>query len=275
MNKIKTGITGDFKKMIADMKKSIGTVGGGFFDAKMMKDMGLDPKSVQDQVNNLLFPEGGGRGGTNEAAQRAAQFAKDVASRTKELLGQASDALMQVYDGFKQANQTAFGDIFTPIEGTGEEEQLRKAWNWTAGADNLLRTMKARLAQFRQWRGMLTMLLKKGFSKDFVAEFQKMGPDGLKYLDELKRAGPGKVKQFNSVMAAGKGAITKATEIDFNAQLAKWNKFGKDTAFKIITGMESEEQGVQKRMNAVVDPTIYRHCHRNCTSASQARNDCA
>lgn len=242
--------TSNYKEMIASIRKSVGSLSKDLFNTKAMKALGLDPKSIEDQINALLYPPAKG---STEGAQRAAQYAKDVVNRTKEMLGQASDALMQLYDGFKQANQTAFGDIFTPIEGEGEEAQLRKQWNWSGGADSLLGIMKSRVAQFKKWRGMLTMLLKKGFSKDFVDEFKKMGPEGLKYLDELRSAAPNKVRQFNTVMAQGKGAVTKATEIDFNTQLKKWNSFGKDTALKIILGMESEEQGVQTRMTNLVN----------------------
>lgn len=245
---IQNNMTSDVKKLIASIKKDLATNAGKLFDDKMLKSLGLDPQTINDQVNSLINQPAG----ANQAVNRQAQFAKDVVARQKELLTQASSKLVEVYQGFREANQTAFGDIFAPIEGTGEEEQLRKAWNWTAGADTLLGTMKARLAQFRAWRGELAMLLRKGFSKDFVDEFKKMGPEGLKYIDELKKAGPKKVQEFNQVMAGSKNQITKATEIDFNTQLKKWNSFGKDTAFKIILGMESEEQGLQTRMNNMV-----------------------
>lgn len=237
-----------FKGLIKDIKKAVGSTGGELFNAKMLKDMGLDPESMNKALNELWGTQAGG-GGKIDNAKR---IANEIAQQTKDLLDQASDALMQVYEGFKSANQEAFGNIFEPIEGEGEEAQLRKAWNWTGGANNLLDTMKARLAQFKKWRGSLNMLLKKGFSKEFVEEFKKMGPEGMKHLDELKKAGPKRVKEFNRVFAAGKGAVTKATEIDFNAQLKKWNKFGKETALKIILGMESEEQGVQQRMVGMV-----------------------
>ena len=158
---------------------------------------------------------------------------------------------------------------FEPVTGAdGEEQQLRKQWNWGTGANSLLGVMKSRVAQFKKWRGMLGMLLRKGFSKDFVAEFKKMGPDGLKYLDELKKAGPKKVQEFNTVMAQGKGAVTKATEIDFGAQMKKWNSFGKETALKMILGMESEEQGITEAYDRCSVNRMYAACSaRDCSTA--------
>jgi len=249
LGKIQKNTTSDVKNLLAQIKKDIASTSGDIFNAKMFKQLGIDPAAINKQVNDLINKPPG----ADDSARNRAQMAKDIVSRTKDLLSQASNKLVEVYQGFREANQQAFGSIFEPMEGTGEEEQLRKAWNWTSGSTGLLNTMKARLAQFRAWRGELAMLLKKGFSKDFVEEFKKMGPDGLKYIDELKKAGPKKVAEFNQVMAASKTNITKATEIDFNAQLKKWNSFGKDTAFKIITGMESEEQSTQTRMNNMVE----------------------
>ena len=249
---IADGISSNYKQLITQIKKDIGNVGSGIFNTKMFKQLGLDPKSINDQINALLYPDPKGPGTASDKLQQAKQYAKDVVNRTQELMKQAADKLQEVYNGFKEQNQSAFGDIFSPIEGTGEEEQLRKQWNWSTGANSLLGTMKARVAQFKKWRGMLGMLLRKGFSKDFVEEFKKMGPEGLKYIDELKKAGPKKVQEFNTVMAQGKGAVTKATEIDFGAQMKKWNSFGKETALKMILGMESDEPGITKRMTAVV-----------------------
>lgn len=244
MDKMGKNINNDFKKWMKEIQKGMKGIGGELFNKKMMKDLGFDVNALNEQVNNLINQP---PGGTDKA-----RFANEVASNHKELLKTATDKLVEVYQGFREANQQAFGNIFEPIEGENEEAQLRKAWNWTGGANNLLATMKQRLAQFREWRNSLTMLLKKGFSKDFVAEFKKMGPEGMKHLDELKKAGPKRVREFNAVFAASKTSITKATEIDFNAQVKKWNAHGKDTAFAIITGMESEEQNLQTRMNAMV-----------------------
>lgn len=241
----------DFAKMLQEIRRLIGKDAKDIFNTKMFKDLGLDPASIQKAIDNLLNPDKTKAG--SDAAANAKRIAQEITDRTKELLKQASDGLMQVYNDFKTANETAFGSIFEPIEGEGEEAQLRKAWNWTGGANNLLDTMKARLAQFTKWRGMLNKLLKKGYSKEFVEEFKKMGPEGLKHWDELIKAGPKKVAQFNTTMGKSKGAITKATEIDFDAQLDKWNKFGKNMAFKIAAGLESEEQGLQKRMVGAVD----------------------
>ena len=234
----------NYDPLIADIKRRVGTLSKQFNNAKMMKALGLDPAAIQKQLEALLNPQKGDKD--------RKQMADQIVQRTKDLMQQAIDGLVNVYNEFKQANEAAFGSIFEPIEGEGEEAQLRKAWNWTGGANNLLNTMKARLAQFQQWRGMLTMLLKKGFSKEFVEEFKKMGPEGLKHIDELKKAGPKKVQEFNRVMGMGKGAIVKATEIDFAAQLAKWMKFGSETAFKIAAGMISAEPQVDAKMRGVV-----------------------
>lgn len=237
-------IDNTYKDLVNQVRKALTAGGKDFFNAKMMKAMGLDSNALNEQINNLVNQPPGGT--------EKQQFANQIAENYKNLMQQASDRLIQVYGEFRSANEQALGNIFEPIEGTGEEEQLRKAWNWTTGADSLLENMKRRVAQFREWRAMLAMLLKKGFSKEFVAEFQKMGPDALKYLDELKSAGPKKVKQFNAVMVASKTTVTKATEIDFNAQIKKWESFGKNSAFAIISGLESEEVALAKRMDAYV-----------------------
>jgi hypothetical protein len=242
----------DFTKMLNEIKKQIALDSKGIFNTKMFKDMGLDPAAINESINALINPQAGATT-ANQALADQKRLNADIVERTKGLMKQASDGLMNVYNEFKSANEQAFGSIFEPIEGEGEEAQLRKAWNWTGGATGLLNTMKARLKQFKSWRGSLNMLLKKGFSKEFVEDFKKMGREGMKHLDELKKAGPKRVKEFNAVFASGKAAVTKATEIDFDAQLKKWMAFGKNTAFKIAAGLESAEPGLERRMVAVVE----------------------
>lgn len=243
-DKQKKVIISDYQKQVNEIKRLMKLGGAELFNKKMMKDLGFDQNALQEQINNLVNQP---PGGTDKQ-----RMANDIANNYKDIMKQATDKLVEVYQGFREQNQQAMGSIFEPIEGEGEEAQLRKQWNWTGAADSLLANMKERVRQFREWRNSLTMLLKKGFSKDFVEEFKKMGPEGMKHLDELKKAGPRRVREFNTVFAAGKQSIEKATEIDFNKQINKWNSFGKDTAFAIITGMESEEQQLQTRMNSMV-----------------------
>lgn len=234
----------NYKDLINQIRKQLTGVGGDLFNKKMMKDMGIDVNALNEQINSLVNQP---PGGTDKQ-----RMANEITTNFEQLMKQATDKLISVYQEFRTANEQAMGSIFEPIEGQDEEAQLRKQWNWTGAADSLLANMKERVRQFREWRNSLTMLLKKGFSKEFVEEFKKMGPEGMKHLDELKKAGPKRVKEFNTTFAAGKAAVTKATEIDFDAQIKKWQSFGTKTAFAIITGMETEEQMLQTRMNAMV-----------------------
>jgi hypothetical protein len=219
---------------------------------KAMKAAGLGQKDkfkkqAQDALNELLRQ-------TTTPSQAEAdrkQRANDIVAAQKQILDQAAQGLMNMYKEKKQQNENLFGQLFAgPVAQSGAV-QWRKAFGIQMNVPELLSDFKLQLKQFDDARRQITTLRKRGLSDEIISDLQARGAEGMPYIKALMEATPKQIKEFNRLMGSKKKDITAATEIDFNAQLAKWMKFGASAALQIASGMESEEFAVQKRLNAM------------------------
>lgn len=239
----------NYKSLIASIKKDIKSTGSQIFNTKMLKEMGLDPATMNKQINDFLNQQKGG-GQQNQAQQVAQQ----ITSQTKEILKSASDALVSQYQQFHDTNKQAFGDFFTPPDADASEEaKLRKAWNWDNTGNSIIQNLQKRIRDFRKWRNSIAELARRGAPAAMIKDLKEQGPAIQDQLDQMLKMKSPQFKNLVGLWRTANRMITRATDVDFKQQLDKWNSYGKKTALNIITGAESEEQNIQNRMTGLVN----------------------
>jgi phage tail tape measure protein, TP901 family, core region len=238
----------NYKSLIASIKKDIKSTGSQIFNTKMLKELGLDPSTMNKQINDFLNQSRGGQ--TNEAQNTA----KQIADSTKDILKTASDALVSQYQQFRDTNKQAFGDFFAPPDANeSEEQQLRKAWNWDKTGNSIIQNLQKRIRDFRKWRNSIAELARRGAPAAMIKDLKEQGPAIQDQLDQMLKMKSPQFKNLVGLWRTANRMITRATDVDFKQQLNKWNSYGKSTALNIITGAESEEQNIQNRMTGLVN----------------------
>jgi TP901 family phage tail tape measure protein len=195
--------------------------------------------------------------GTDEdKGDTAIRLAKDRAKiyaqaweNMQNKIDQAVDQLGGIYDKFLDQNKSLFGelgkgpvltgfmgDIFTDIN-----DMLMQFGQTIPIPMNLInQDLEMQMDNFAKLREGYAALLKKGVPLEVVQQIQAMGLAGLPFVQGLvQAAGPEFQKWLKSVQK-GHDDVVKATEIDFDAQLKQWTKYGSDIATKIIDGLSSD-----------------------------------
>jgi hypothetical protein len=201
-------------------------------------------KEAQDALNQVL-----NQTKTDDAA--AKQRAQSIIDAQAQIMDQVREGLMKMYDEKKTQNEAAFGTLFAgPISQSGAV-MWRKQFGMQMSTPEMLRDFRAQLVQFRTYRKRIATLRRRGLSEDIIKDVQARGAEGIPIFKALMQATPRQIGEFNRMMKGRKKDIAAASQIDFTSQLNQYLKFGRMSALKIITGMESEEYAVQKRMNAL------------------------
>lgn len=173
-------------------------------------------------------------------ANRRADAVRQATDEVQGVLDSAVQNLENTYDQFLQANESAMGQLFSGPWLNSETFNLAEEWGITPAIQDLNRDLKEQIKSFNSWQGALKSIGARGAPADLVKMLEGLGPDAVDKLEVLRKASPKMFAQFVSLWKQRQNAVKRETQIDFNAQLAQWNKYGKDIAFEIIAGLRGE-----------------------------------
>lgn len=199
-----------------------------------------------------------------DAAAKAEQAVRDAAAlvdarteamataheRMQSRIDAAVDNLLKTYDGFKQANEEAFGSLFGgPVMGGmlgSVFDEINNAMREFGVQipipfELLQRDMDMQTMYFKRWRQDLAQLGKRGAPLEFIQQLQALGPEkGIPIIEGLLA---GSDKQFKGIVSDWKKTqklINNATKRDMDNQLADWLRHGKKIALSIIEGVNTD-----------------------------------
>lgn len=221
-----------YNKLVKDAQKAMGK--------QQKADFAKQIQESRDAINEVLRQT---TSGMNETERAASDRARQVVEEQKRILDEASQGLQQAYTKIKEANQKAFGELFAGPVGSSGLVAWRKQFGVGMSMDQMIQDLKMQTTEFAAMRQRFATLRKKGFDADVISELQALGAEGSPFVKAMILATPKQVKQYNALMATKKKDITAATEIDFDAQVAKWRSFGTKTALAMINGMEDAQIG--------------------------------
>lgn len=179
-------------------------------------------------------------------AKQRANVMEQATEEADNILQSAVSNLESTYDEFLQANESAMGQLFQGPWLTGETFNLAQEWGITPAIQDLNRDLREQLKQFNTWQQSLRAIGSRGAPTELVKMLESLGPDAVDKLEVLRKASPKMFAQFISLWKKRQNVVKKETQIDFNAQLAQWNKYGKDIAFQIVAGLRSENIQLQQ-----------------------------
>jgi Phage-related minor tail protein len=189
--------------------------------------------SLQDFINQ-----------NDAVAQNAidtAEVIRQANEQAMQSVEQAAANMTNTWNQFLDQNKQAFGELFQGPFFQGETWSLAKEWDVKPTMKEINRDLREQLKQFRTWRNTLAAISRKrGVTPELMQELQALGPDALDNLKVLRRASGPEWDKFISMTKTKQQAIKKATQIDFDAQLKQWFKYGKGIAEQIILGLRSE-----------------------------------
>jgi TP901 family phage tail tape measure protein len=215
-----TGI--DFDQIVRDAKRL--TIGEE--RAKMLKDL----EQIRQQFAN-----------TGTEASDMADTIKNATEQAEQSIDQAAQNMTNIWMQFREENAQAFGQLFSGPFFQSETWSLAEEWDVKPSMKEINRDLRQQIAEFKKYRNTVTAIgRKKGATPELMKELSALGPDAMKFLDVLRRAAPGAWNQFISLWKTKQREIDKATQIDFDKQLAQWFKYGKGIAQQIILGLRSE-----------------------------------
>jgi hypothetical protein len=167
----------------------------------------------------------------------------------QDKIDQAVDKLGGVYDKMLNQNKEFFGQlgqgpVMTGFLGsmfTDINEMLMQFGQSIPIPMNIInQDLEIQMANFSKLREGYAALLKRGVPLEVVQQLQQMGMAGLPFVQGLVQASGPEFQKWIKGVKDSHDDIVKATEIDFNAQLKQWMKYGSDIATKIIDGLSSE-----------------------------------
>ncbi|WSM10553.1 peptidoglycan DD-metalloendopeptidase family protein [Streptomyces sp. NBC_01716] len=113
------------------------------------------------------------------------------------------------------------------------------------GADGILNGLNVRLGQLKTFGANLTILGKRGLSKDLIGQIIAAGPDqGAPYAAALVKATDSQLKSINSTQAAIGKATTAYGQSAANAMYDAGTQSGKG----FLSGLKSQEASIVKAM---------------------------
>jgi len=182
-------------------------------------------------------------------AKKHAQIVSDAFKQMQQEVEQDVDKLGGVYDKFLQMNQAAFGEVFQGPVLSGFMGQIFSSINdllmqfgqsIPVPIQIIQNDLDVQMKNFAKLRDGYAALVKKGVPPEVVSQIQQMGMAGLPFIQGLLNASGPQFQKWLASMKKSHGDIVKATEIDFDAQLAQWKKYGSDIATKMIDGLSSD-----------------------------------
>ena len=186
------------------------------------------------ELENMFGAAGDSAKGMSDAVQAAAEQAEQA-------IDQAAQRMTQIWEQFRSENAAAFGELFSGPFFQSETWTLAEEWDVKPTMREINRDLKEQIAAFRKWRSTLASISKrKGATPELMKELQALGPGAMKFLEVLQRGAPGAFNNFIKLWKTKQSEINKATQIDFDKQLAQWFKYGKGIAQQIILGLRSE-----------------------------------
>ena len=183
------------------------------------------------------------------AAKKHAQIVSDAYKQMQQEVQQDVDKLGGVYDKFLQMNQAAFGEVFQgpvlsgfmgQIFGSINDLLMQFGQTIPVPIQIIQNDLDVQMKNFDKLRQGYAALVKKGVPPEVVQQIQQMGMAGLPFIQGLLQATGPQFQKWLAGMKKSHGDIVKATEIDFDAQLAQWKKYGSDIATKMIDGLSSD-----------------------------------
>lgn len=239
---VSRGITDNIKKHTKNANDTLKT--GMFKDALTI-----------DQVNKKVAAKLKENEKTlKDWAKQRAGVMQQANDSMKQALDTAVSNLSSTYDQIQQANESAMGELFQGPFLTGETFNLAEEWGVTAGIKDINKDLKDQIAEFNKWHGALRAIGARGAPKELLQSLEALGPDAVDKLETLRKASPKMFNNFVRLWQQRQNAIKRETKMDFTAQLKEWNKYGKDIAFQIISGLRGEnvtlEKGFEKYISA-------------------------
>lgn len=245
-------------------------------------------KAQLDAQNAYLDSLGKGEDKSTKAANAAKKNAQIVADAQKQMqqeVEQSVDKLGGVYDKFLEMNKSAFGEVFQGPVLSGFMGDIFSSINSLllqfgdtipVPIQIIQNDLDVQMKNFAKLREGYADLVKRGVPPEVVQQIQQMGMSGLPFIQGLLQAtGP----QFNKWLATMKkshGDIVKATEIDFDAQLKQWQRYGSDIATKMIDGLSSDaaqatiKGGFEKYVMQVFGKTLKENMAKTIATNMQA-----
>jgi len=229
------GVKSDYNKMLAKMNK------------EMLKDQAATTKKLEEawrkQDSHL-----------SESQQKQVQLAKARANAMQEALenqnrkiDSALDNLGQIYDGFRQENERAFGGF-----GQGPVMQGFLGGIFT-GLNDLLRQFGVQIPipfaiirkdfdqqmeYFDRWNKDLAELAQRGAPYTLIESIRAMGPEtGMAIAEGILQAPKKGFKQLQADWKKREKDIDKITKSQLDSQLKYWKTFGTDAAWQMVNGL--------------------------------------
>jgi TP901 family phage tail tape measure protein len=204
-----------------------------------------------EQVNKMVEAQlEAGNKSLKEWREERANILKQATDEQQQIISTAVDKLSQTYDQFKQMNEQAMGELFQGPWLTSETFNLAEEWGITPGIEDLNRDLFEQVQSFNKWQQSLRAIGGRGVPRELLQSLEALGPDAVDKLEVLRKASPKMFANFVRLWQQRQNAIKRETKIDFKAQLAQWNQYGKDIAFEIISGLRGEnvtlEQGFER-----------------------------
>lgn len=218
-------------------------------------------------TEDMLKKLGGATGAAEDAATKAAQVAKARTAAVKSAMEDMNKTietgvgnLAGIYERFKQINEQGMGDVFggptmSGILGGvfgGINDLLRQFGVQIAVPFSILQQdQDQQMTYFKRWRGGLDKLMKRKVPLDMIQSIEKLGPNAIPMIEGLLGANPKQLKKYVSNYKKMQEAVRKAAEADTKQQLADWEKYGNDVAYKMImglnNGLNANELNLQKK----------------------------
>lgn len=225
-------------KMLKDLKKVKNQVVG---QAKLDEIL----KTVEGQLNDDV------KALENWKDQRT-DVIKQATEQAEQIMEQAASSLVNKFVELRNANASAFGELFQGPVLTGEAFKTAEEWGIVPDAKTLTEDLQGQIKEFTKWHSSLAAIGKKGAPSELVKELAALGPDAVDKLEALRQASPKMFNRFIAVWKQKQAVLARATKADFDKQLNEWFKYGKGIAFKIIAGLETEEQALQNKFRTML-----------------------
>lgn len=223
-----------FDNMTSDLDK---------FEKNYRKNIDNHRKQVKDRI---------------QMERQLARAIREAQQQAQDSIRRAAENIAQTYEGLRDANKQAMGDLFAGPLLTSPAFDLAQEWGITPKAKDINNDLAQANKVFKTWRTAIGKLRKKLGPElaDVANEFQAQGPEKIGFIESVLAGSPEQFAEFRKFLRERKAMIEKATTVDFNRTRDAWFKYGKSAAEQIVLGLSDPHDGLTAKFESWINTTF-------------------